>query len=144
MPRHETRPKSRGICDTSSIFFHCCHNLQSERLARPAVNFEQASCGLSVPEHSLHFGPGTSVTSPLRRQGLKLGFWGWSLSLILNTYLVVEAGNPEGISKVCGKCGKTALWLSILWHFHGLLLVLKDIALASGSSATFRHKLQQV
>jgi len=35
-----------------------------------------------------------------------------------------ECGNPEGISKECGKGGKPALWLSmlsILCHFHGLL-----------------------
>src|ERR1019366_785825 len=36
-----------------------------------------------------------------------------------------ECGNPEGISKECGKGGKPASWLSmlsILCHFHGLLL----------------------
>ena len=36
-----------------------------------------------------------------------------------------ECGNPEGISKECGKGGKPALWLSMLstlCHFHGLLL----------------------
>ena len=35
-----------------------------------------------------------------------------------------ECGNPEGISKKCGKGGKPASWLStlsILCHFHGLL-----------------------
>jgi hypothetical protein len=35
-----------------------------------------------------------------------------------------ECGNPEGISKECGKGGKPALWLSMLstlCHFHGLL-----------------------
>src|ERR1035437_2231686 len=35
-----------------------------------------------------------------------------------------ECGNPEGISKECGKGGKPASWLSmlsILCHFHGLL-----------------------
>ena len=31
-----------------------------------------------------------------------------------------ECGNPEGISKECGKGGKPASWLSILCHFHGL------------------------
>src|SRR6266478_4386576 len=34
-----------------------------------------------------------------------------------------ECGNPEGISKECGKGGKSALWLSmlsILCHFHAL------------------------
>jgi len=36
-----------------------------------------------------------------------------------------ECGNPEGISKECGKGGKPALWLSMLsalCHFHRLLL----------------------
>ena len=35
-----------------------------------------------------------------------------------------ECGNPEGISKECGKGGKPASWvsmLSTLCHFHGLL-----------------------
>src|SRR5580692_1377303 len=35
-----------------------------------------------------------------------------------------ECGNPEGISRECGKGGKPAIWLSmlsILCHFHGLL-----------------------
>jgi hypothetical protein len=35
-----------------------------------------------------------------------------------------SSGNPEGISKECGKGGKPASWLStlsILCHFHGLL-----------------------
>jgi hypothetical protein len=35
-----------------------------------------------------------------------------------------ECGDPEGISKECGKGGKPALWLSMLStlsHFHGLL-----------------------
>jgi hypothetical protein len=35
-----------------------------------------------------------------------------------------ECGNPEGISKECGKGGKPVSWLSalsILCHFHGLL-----------------------
>jgi hypothetical protein len=31
-----------------------------------------------------------------------------------------NSGNPEGISKECGKGGKPALWLSMLCHFHGL------------------------
>src|SRR5271154_2053538 len=34
-----------------------------------------------------------------------------------------KSGNPEGISKECGKGGKPAFWLSmlsILCHFHGL------------------------
>src|ERR1700677_2798318 len=37
-----------------------------------------------------------------------------------------ECGNPEGISKECGKGGKPASWLStlsILCHFHGLLRI---------------------
>src|SRR5450631_2070217 len=35
-----------------------------------------------------------------------------------------SSGNPEGISKECGKGGKPASWLSMLsmlCHFHGLL-----------------------
>ena len=39
-----------------------------------------------------------------------------------------ECGNPEGISKECGKGGKPASWLymlSILCHFHGLLFALQ-------------------
>jgi hypothetical protein len=36
-----------------------------------------------------------------------------------------ECGNPEGISKGCGKGGEPASWLSMLstpCHFHGLFL----------------------
>jgi hypothetical protein len=77
--------------------------------------------GVSVPEHPLHFGPGTSVTNPLR--------WRWfELRGHEKTHIQSsrpwECGNPEGISKECGKFGKLASWLSwlsILCHFHGLL-----------------------
>ena len=82
---------------------------------------------MSVLERSLHFGPGTSVTSPLRWKGRKSGFRAFLLSLTLDTCPQSrpwECGNPKGISKECGKGGKPASWLSILsifCHFHGLL-----------------------
>jgi hypothetical protein len=77
---------------------------------------------VSVPEHPLRCGPKTSVTSPLR--------WRWfELRRHEKTHIQSsrpwECGNPEGISKECGKGGKPALWLSMLstlCHFHGLLL----------------------
>jgi hypothetical protein len=73
---------------------------------------------MSVPGHALRCGLETSVTSPLR--------WLWfELSGHEKTYSQSsrpwECGNPEGISKECGKGGKPASWLSILCHFHGLL-----------------------
>jgi hypothetical protein len=76
---------------------------------------------VSVPGHALRCGPETSVTSPLR--------WRWvELSGHERTYIQPsrpwECGNPEGISKECGKGGKPASWLSmlsILCHFHDLL-----------------------
>jgi hypothetical protein len=76
---------------------------------------------MSVPGHALRCGPETSVTSPLR--------WRWvELSGHERTYIQPsrpwECGNPEGISKECGKGGKPASWLSmlsILCHFHDLL-----------------------
>ena len=79
---------------------------------------------VSVPEHPLHFGPRTSITTPLRSKGLEFR------SLLLLHFEIRqqsrpwECGNPEGISKECGKGGKPASWLSmlsILCHFHGLL-----------------------
>src|SRR6266702_550349 len=76
---------------------------------------------MSVPGHALRCGPETSVTSPLR--------WRWfEFRGHQKTYIQSsrpwECGNPEGISKECGKGGKPASWLSmlsILCHFHGLL-----------------------
>jgi hypothetical protein len=59
--------------------------------------------------------------------------------LLLNPSLVVEAwecGNPEGISKECGKGGKPALWLSmlsILCHFHGLLFEADQVEVAANT-----------
>src|SRR5580693_573021 len=48
-----------------------------------------------------------------------------------------ECGNPEGISKECGKGGKPASWLSMLSirrHFHGLLSkCVSQIAAQSGN-----------
>jgi len=79
---------------------------------------------LGVPEHPLHFGPGTSVTSPLRWKGRESGFRAFLLLLTLDTCPQSrpwECGNPKGISKECGKGGKPASWLSIFCHFHGLL-----------------------
>src|ERR1700691_2524749 len=72
---------------------------------------------MSVPEHPLHFGPGTSVTSPLRWKGRKSGFRAFLLLLTLDTC-------PQSRPWECGKGGKPASWLSILsifCHFHGLL-----------------------
>jgi len=53
-----------------------------------------------------------------------------------------ECGNPEGISKGCGKGGKPALWLSmlsILCHFHGLLFTqaMPDLQLNQPSNAPY-------
>jgi hypothetical protein len=82
---------------------------------------------MSLPEHPLHFGPGTSVTSPLRWKGRESGFRAFLLLLTLDTCPQSrpwECGNPKGISKECGKGGKPASWLSrlsIFCHFHGLL-----------------------
>jgi hypothetical protein len=63
---------------------------------------------MSVPGHALRCGPETSVTSPLR--------WRWfELRGQEKTYIQSsrpwECGNPEGISKECGKGGKPASWL---------------------------------
>jgi hypothetical protein len=77
-----------------------------------------------VPEHSLHFGPRTSITTPLRSKGLE-----FRSPLLLHFEIRQqsrpwECGNPEEISKECGKGGKPTFWLSmlsILCHFHGLL-----------------------
>jgi hypothetical protein len=44
-----------------------------------------------------------------------------------------KSGNPEGISKECGKGGKPALWLSMLSHFHGLFC-----------TATWMHELRHL
>ena len=55
-----------------------------------------------------------------------------------------ECGNPEGISKECGKGGKPASWLSILCHFHGLFAEgngrLLDVPSLSEMSST-RHQM---
>ena len=62
--------------------------------------------GVSVLERSLHFGPRTSITAPLRCNGLGFGL---SCSLqfeICQQSRPWECGNPEGISKECGKGGK--------------------------------------
>ncbi len=80
--------------------------------------------GMSVPEHPLHFGPRTSITTPLNSKAL-----GFCLSCSLNLEICQqsrpwECGNPEGISKACGKGGKPdsgLSMLSILCHFHDLL-----------------------
>ena len=48
-----------------------------------------------------------------------------------------ECGNPEGISKECGKGGKPASWLStlsILCHFHGLLFAQGDARISATST----------
>jgi hypothetical protein len=81
----------------------------------------KAPRGVSVPGHALRSGPETSVTSPLRR--LRFELRGHEKTYIQSSR-PWECGNPEGISKECGKGGKPASWLStlsILCHFHGLL-----------------------
>jgi len=48
-----------------------------------------------------------------------------------------NSGNPEGISKECGKGGKPASWLStlsILCHFHGLLFAQGDARISATST----------
>jgi Transposase IS66 family len=66
----------------------------------PQLYFTQLLVNLSVPGHPLRCGPETSVTSPLR--------WRWfELRGHEKTYIHSsrpwECGNPEGISKECGK-----------------------------------------
>jgi hypothetical protein len=76
---------------------------------------------LSVPGHALRCGPETSVTSPLRSRWFELR--GYEKTYI-QLSMPWKCGNPEGISKECGKGGKPASWLSMLstlCHFHGLL-----------------------
>ena len=54
-----------------------------------------------------------------------------------------NSGNPEGISKECGKGGKPASWLSmlsILCHFHGLLLAREAVFTATSTSAMGRAR----
>ena len=69
--------------------------------------------------------PDTSVTAPC-------GVWGYTVAVLFLLLNPVpssrpwECGNPEGISKECGKGGKPALWLftlSTLCHFQGLFWV---------------------
>src|SRR6185503_10216244 len=55
--------------------------------------------GVSVPEHPLHFGPGTSITSPLCSRGLGFGL---SWSCILKYASSRGCGNvviPQGFPK---------------------------------------------
>ena len=69
---------------------------------------------LNVLERSLHVGPRTFITTPLRSKGLEFGL---SCSCILkyaSSRGRGNGGNPEGISKECGKSGKPASWLSML------------------------------
>src|SRR5260370_31677050 len=60
-----------------------------------------------------------------RGLSLELGlFFALASEYLFSSLRPWECGNPEGISKECGKGGKPALWLSmlsILCHFHGLL-----------------------
>src|SRR5271163_1742673 len=87
---------------------------------------QKYSCNLmgremSVSGHALRCGPETSVTSPLRRLWFELS---GHEKIYIQSSRPWECGNPEGISKECGKGGKPASWLSvlsILCHFHGLL-----------------------
>src|SRR5271163_807885 len=87
---------------------------------------QKYSCNLmgremSVSGHALRCGPETSVTSPLRRLWFELSGHEKTYNQSSRPW---ECGNPEGISKECGKGGKPASWLSmlsILCHFHGLL-----------------------
>jgi hypothetical protein len=55
--------------------------------------------------------------------GLKRRVFAVASKYLISSSRPWECGNPEGISKECGKSGKPALWLSmlsILCHFHGL------------------------
>jgi hypothetical protein len=57
----------------------------------------------------LHFGPGTSVTSPLRWKWLNFGFRVGPcrcFRIPISSSRPWECGNPKGISKECGKHGK--------------------------------------
>src|SRR5271156_7067296 len=52
-----------------------------------------------------------------------------------------ECGNPEGISKECGKGGKPASWLSmlsILCHFHGLLSLRNQSLTSIGDASSIQ------
>ena len=110
------------------------HHLGANRKGRSAAQAERGSVGkllvraggLSLVYFALALQnrPRTCVTTPLRSKRP------WIRSLMLLHLEICqqsrpwECGNPEGISKECGKGGKPASWLSmlsILCHFHGLL-----------------------
>jgi hypothetical protein len=85
------------------------------------------TCGylvVSVPERSLHFGPRTSITTPLRSKGFGDGL---SCSCTLKYASSRGHGNvviPKGFPRSVGRVESQASWLSmlsILCHFHGLL-----------------------
>ena len=105
-----------------------CAAVTGSGLGSGATSFQPGRTGIEPPvsvlERSLHFGPRTSVTTPLRFKRPRIR------SLMLLQLQICrqprpwECGNTEGISKECGKGEKPASWLSmlsILCHFHGLL-----------------------
>ena len=91
------------------------------------LDLRRRNRSVSVPENALHFGPDTSVTSPLRCKGFRIVRCFLISLLLLNKpqpQRLWKWGNPAGISKECGKGGKPALRLSMLstlCHFHSLL-----------------------
>lgn len=77
----------------------------------------------STLESSLHFGPRTSITTPLRCRGVEFWFHLPLLFEIPKQSRLGECGNPEGISTECGKGGKPRsriFPLPTLCHLHGL------------------------
>src|ERR1700677_5146144 len=82
-------------------------NPRSRRRGCPNIRYLIVANGcstvdLSVPEHPLHFGPGTSITSPLCSRGLGFGL---SWSCILKYASSRGCGNvviPQGFPKSVG------------------------------------------
>jgi hypothetical protein len=75
------------------------------RRSRARNNEDGPRSGVSVPGHALRCGLETSVTSPLRLRWFELR--GHPKTYIQSSR-PWECGNPEGISKECGKGGKPA------------------------------------
>ena len=120
--------RSGRILDVDAVREHRCCVSIDVRIGEEVLQHGSGAAGtgrahvaVSVPGHTLRCGPETSVTSPLRWRSFELR--GHEKTYIQSSR-PWECGNPEGISKECGKGGKPALWLSmlsILCHFHGLL-----------------------
>jgi hypothetical protein len=79
--------------------------------------------GVSVLQHPLHFGPRTSITTPLRYKGLEFGLFCSSTLKYASSRgrgnVVIPKGFPKSVGRV-ESCSWLSM-LSILCHFHGLL-----------------------